>query len=88
MNYLLTLKADALIVDLQDIEKSRYLVNKPLQAAGMSAVMFATERLPEKWIFGREAKLRGQMWNFEDNLSAKDIINRHTSKPERGSFIL
>jgi len=48
MNYLLTLKADALIVDLQDIEKSRYLVNKPLQAAGMSAVMFATERLPEK----------------------------------------
>ena len=44
------------------------------------------------------------MWNFEDNLSAKDkdnlsakdkdnlsakdIISRHTSKPERGLFIL
>ena len=24
------------------------------------------------------------MSNFEDNLSAKDIISRHTSKPERG----
>ena len=23
-----------------------------------------------------------------DNLSAKDIISRHTSKPERGLFIL
>ena len=26
------------------------------------------------------------MWNFEDNLSAKDIISRHTSKQERGLF--
>ena len=59
-----------------------YLVNKPLQAASMSAA----ERLSEKWTFGREAKLRGQMWNFEDNLSAKDIISRHTSKPERVFF--
>ena len=31
---------------------------------------------------------RGQMWNFEANLSGKDIISRHTSKPERGLFIL
>jgi len=35
-----------------------------------------------------EAKLRGQIWNFEDNLSAKDIISQHTGKPERGLFIL
>jgi len=34
--------------------------------------------LSEKWIFGREAKLRGQIWNFEDILSAKDIISQHT----------
>ena len=46
--------------------------------------MSAAERLSEKWTFGREAKLRGQMWDFEDNLSAKDVISRHTSKPERG----
>ena len=26
--------------------------------------------------------------NFEGNLSAKDIISRHTSKAERGLFIL
>ena len=65
-----------------------YLVNKPLQAAGMSADNVAAERLSEKWTFGREAKLRGQMWDFEDILSAKDIISRHTSKPERGLFIL
>jgi len=50
--------------------------------------MSAAERLSEKWIFGQEAKLQGQMWNFEDNLSAKDIISLHTSKPERGLFIL
>ena len=40
----------------------------------------------EKLISDREAKLRGQMWNFEDNLKAKDIISRHTSK--LGLFIL
>jgi len=50
--------------------------------------MSAAERLSEKWIFGREAKLRGQKLNFEDNLSAKDIISQHTSNPERGLFIL
>ena len=49
-------------------------------------IISAAERLSEKWIFGREAKLRGQIWNFEDNLSAKDIISQHTSKPERGLF--
>ena len=36
--------------------------------------MSAAERLSEKWTFGREAKLRGQMWNFEDSLSAKGFI--------------
>ena len=38
--------------------------------------------------FGREAKLRGQLWNIEDNLSAEGIIFRYTSKPEMGLFIL
>ena len=28
------------------------------------------------------------MWSFYDNLSAKDIISRNTSKPERGLSIL
>ena len=32
--------------------------------------------------------LRGQMRNFEDNLSAKSIIIQFTSKPERGLFVL
>jgi len=38
-------------------------------------------------MFGREAKLRAQMWNYENNLSAKNIISRHTSKPERGYLL-
>ena len=32
--------------------------------------------------------LRGQIRNFEDNLSAKSIIIQFTSKPERGLFVL
>jgi len=44
----------------------------------------AEMRLSEKWTVGREAKLRGPLWNFEDNLSAKNIILRYTSKPGRG----
>ena len=32
--------------------------------------------------------LRGQMRNFEDNLSAKSIIIQFTSKPERGLSVL
>ena len=46
------------------------------------------ERLSEKWKFGQEAKLWGQLWNFEDNLSAKGIILTYTSKLESGLFIL
>ena len=65
-----------------------YLVNKPLPAAGISADNVRGWEMSEKWTFGREAKLLWQMWNSEDNLSAKDIISRYTSKPERGLFIL
>ena len=66
-----------------------YLVNKPLRRLVYRLIMSAAERwMSEKWTFGREARLRGQMWNFEDNLSAKDIISRFASKPERGLFIL
>ena len=54
----------------------------------MSADNVRGWEIVRKMNIGREAKLRGQMWNFEDNLSAKDIISRHTSKPERGLFIL
>ena len=45
-------------------------------------IMSAAERLFENLIIGREAKLRGQMRNFEDSLSAKDSISRQTSEPE------
>lgn len=51
-------------------------------------ILPATEGLSEKEIFDRQAKLRVQMWNSEDNLSAKVIISRHTSKPEQSLFIL
>ena len=50
--------------------------------------LIKAERLSEKWTVDREAKLRGQLWNFEDNFSAEGIIHQYTSKPERGSFIL
>jgi len=41
--------------------------------------------MPEahKLSVGREAKLRAQLLNFEDNLSAKGIIFQYTSKPGR-----
>ena len=45
------------------------------------------ERLSEKWTVGREAKLRGQLWNFEDNLSAEGIILRYTNKPKKGVYL-
>ena len=42
------------------------------------------ERLSEKWTVAQEAKLRVQLWNFEDILSAKGIILWYTSsKPEK-----
>ncbi len=65
-----------------------YLVNKPLQAAGILEDNAQGWKIVEKWKVGREAKLWGQLWNFEDNLSAKGIILQYTSKPERGLFIL
>ena len=43
--------------------------------------MPAAERLSEKYTFEI-------LWNFDDNLSAKGIIIRYTSKIERGIFIL
>ena len=46
------------------------------------------ERLSQKRTAGGEAKLRGNLRNFEDNLSAERIILRYTSKLERGLFIL
>ena len=60
-----------------------YLVNKPLLAAGIS------EDNARGWEIVRKINnFRGQMWNFEENLLAKGIILRYTSKPERGLFIL
>jgi len=38
-------------------------------------------------MFGREASLLGKIWNFEGNLSAKDIISRHNNNPEGVLFI-
>ena len=46
--------------------------------------MAEAERLSETLTVGRVAKLRGQLWNFEDNLLAKGIIIQYTSKPEKG----
>lgn len=46
-------------------------------------IMSVAEKLLKNVIFGQEAKLLGQMWNSTDNLSARDIISWHTSKPER-----
>ena len=59
---------------------ARYLVNKPLPAAGISADN----------VRGWEIVRKMNIWprSEEDNLSAKDIISRYTSKPERGLFIL
>ena len=37
----------------------------------------------QKWIFGREAKLRGQMQTIEGDLWDKNITNQHISTPER-----
>ena len=47
-------------------------MNKPFQAAIVSANNF------------RGWDIVWEMWNFESNLSTKDIISRYTSKPERG----
>ena len=44
------------------------------------------ETLSQKWTVGQEAKLRGQLWIFKDNLSAKDIILQYTCKPESYIF--
>ena len=70
------------------VKIGKYLVNKPLRAAGMSAGNVRRWEIVREMNIWREAKLRGQIWNFEDNLSAKDIISQHTIKPERGLFIL
>ena len=65
----------------------KQLVNKPLSAAGISEDN-AQSWESEKWTLGREARLGGQLWNFDDNLSAEGIILRYISKLERGLFTL
>ena len=46
------------------------------------------EKLSKKWTVSLEAKLRGKLWNFEDNLSAESIIFWYTCKMESGLCIL
>lgn len=60
------------------------------QAAGMSAYNVCVREIIKKKprIFSRKVKLRGQVWSFEDNFSAKNKISRQTSEPERCLFIL
>ena len=41
-----------------------------------------------KMNLAEKGSFEGKFENFEDNLLGKDIINWHTSKPERGLFIL
>ena len=59
-----------------------FKTNKPLSGLLLYwRIMPKAARLSEKWTAGREAKLGGKLWNFEDNLSAEGIILRHTSQP-------
>ena len=67
-------------------KKQGYLVNKPFRRLVYRRRTPEAEKLSEKWTIGREARLRGQLWNFEDNLSANGITLRYTSKPARGFF--
>ena len=46
------------------MESKRRLYNKPLSSLANQWIMPSAERLFEKWLTGREAKLRGQLWNF------------------------
>ena len=60
--------------NLSAVQKYDILVTKPLQAAGMSDdKVRGWDIFSDKWIFYQEAKLRGQMWNFEDDLSAEQL---------------
>ena len=60
--------------NLSAVQKYDILVTKPLQAAGMSDdKVRGWDIFSDKWIFDQEAKLRGQMWNFEDDLSAEQL---------------
>ena len=65
-----------------------YWVNKPLSAAGILEDMPKAEIFSEKTTVDRNMKPWGQLWNFEVNLSAHDIIFQYTSKPEGSLFIL
>ena len=61
-----------------------HLVNKPFSEAGVSEDNVQVWKIRQKKLtVGWEAKLRGQLWNFVDNLSAKGIILRYSSKPEK-----
>ena len=60
-----------------------YLVNRPLLAAGISE-----DNARGCEIVRKINNFRGQMWNFEENLLAKGIILRYTSKSETSLFIL
>ena len=65
------------------------MVNKPLPGVGvLEYIMFAADRMSEKWTVGREAKLREQLWNFEDNLSAKNIIPFNIPACQEGVYVV
>ena len=49
--------------------------------------MFTADRLSEKWTVGQEAKLQGQLWNFENNVSAEDIISFHIPASQEGVYL-
>ena len=71
---------------LCSLRRVSQLVNKPLSAV-YRRIISKAERLSKKWAVGRDAKLRWQMWNFEDSFSAEGIILRYTGKgKERDLF--
>lgn len=59
------------IINICDIK----LIN-PFRRPVFRLIMSLAEILSEKLIFGPEAKLRRQMWKFEENLSAEDITTQ------------
>ena len=59
-----------------------YIFSEKNPSGGWYVTENALENLTEKRSF------EGECDNFEDNVSVKDLISRHTSKPERAIILL
>ena len=84
----LTMTRHKIVTSMQQFALVVYLVNKPLQAAGMSADNVRGWEIVRKvniWPGSEASRANVKFWG--QSLS-QGIISRHTSKPERGLFIL